>query len=410
MILDDLADPRFSPEAQALLEMIASLADQCSLDSTALHAQAAADLGLDDFGPRDYTERLDLLLEAYAAVPGLTPAGRVNLYFQMVQLLKNRLLLTDLLRREPGIRDLELEPPVIIAGLPRSGTTYLQHLLAATGLFRVLPYWESLEPFVVPAERGVEPDPRYQRCEVGMQAMHAGVPHLVLMHEIDSPDHIHEEIALLANDFSTMYFETLGDVPAWRDYYRSHDQEPHYAYLRLQLQAMQHEDPGRRWLLKSPQHLEQLPVVDRVFPGATVVVTHRDPVHIVVSMATMVAYAERMFRYPPDPIRVGAVWAERLGQMLDDLLIDRDTLTATTSTDLRFDDFLADQEGAVERILALAGEVFSPSARAGVADYLATHTKGHLGTVDYRPEAVGLDPAALRKRFAPYVARFLTPG
>jgi len=413
--LSDLAEPTFSAGAQEMLGMIASIVDQCPLDSGAVHRQASADLGLDDFGPRDYVERLDLLLDGYRSLPGLTPAGQVNYFFQMVQLLKNRLLLTDLLRRHPEIPDVELIPPVVIAGLPRSGTTHLQHLLAATGRFRVLPYWESLEPFAVPAEQGVVPDPRWQRCEQGMTVMHAAVPHLVLMHEIDTPDHIHEEIALLANDFSTMYFETMGDLPAWRDYYRSHDQEPHYAYLRLQLQAMQHQalqhhGDTRRWLLKSPQHLEQLPVLDRVLPGATIVVTHRDPVHIATSMATMIAYADRMFRHPVDPYRVGAVWADRLATMLDDLLRDRDTLTRTASIDVRFEDFLADQAGTVEEILTLAGEEFTDDARTGVADYLASHERGHLGRVAYRPEQVGHDPDELRRRFAQYAERFLAAG
>jgi len=196
----------------------------------------------------------------------------------------------------------------------------------------------------------------------------------------------------------------------------------HYAYLRLQLQAVQyqegqhqegqhqaelHHDDVRRWLLKSPQHLEQLPVLDRVFPGATIVITHRDPVHIATSMATMIAYADRMFRHPVDPHRVGAVWAERLGLMLDDLVRDRDLLTQTVATDLRFGDFLADQIGAVEKIMALAGEEFTDDARAGVAGYLATHERGHLGRVAYRPEQVGHDPAGLRERFAPYAERFL---
>ena len=409
VVLDDLAEPRFSTAAQELLGMMATAVEACPLDGAALHAQAAAETGLDDFGPADYRERLELLLACYRALPGLTPAGQVNLYFQFLQMLKNRLLLTDLLRREPHVRDVELVPPVVIAGLPRSGTTHLHHLLAATGLFRTLPYWESLEPIASPAELGVQPDPRYQRCEQGMTMIDVAVPHLVLMHEIDSPDHIHEEIQLLANDFSTMFFETLADIPAWRDYYRSHDQTPHYAYLRLQLQAMQHQRGGRRWLLKTPQHVEQLTVLDRVFPGATVVVTHRDPVHVTTSMATMIAYAERMFRYPCDPLRVGEVWTDRAVEMLDSLVRDRDAMTTTTAMDLRFEDFLADQAGAVGRILALAGEDFGAEQRAGVEDYLASHAKGRLGTVDYRPEAVGIDPDAVRERFSAYVARFLEP-
>lgn len=406
--LDDLAEPRFGTAGQELLVMMESIAELCPLDSAALHAQAAAELGLDDFGPRDYVERLELLLDCYRSVPGLSPAGQVNLYAQFLQLLKNRLLLADLIRREPEVLETELVPPVVIAGLPRTGTTHLQQLLAATGLFRTLPYWESLEPFPLPGERGIEPDPRIGRTAQAMDAMHTAMPHLILMHEMDGPEHVHEEIALLAADFSTMFFETLTDVPRWVDHYRAHDQAPHYAYLRLQLQALQHLRGGRRWLLKSPQHLEQLPVVEQVFPGATVVITHRDPVHVVTSLATMVAYTERMFRSAPlDVASTGRRWADRLAVMLDALLRDRDVLGPEASIDLPFDLFMADQEGALERVLSLAGEDFTPSARAGVADYLAGHARGHLGRVDYRPEAVGLDPGELRARFAPYSERFL---
>ncbi|RHW28909.1 sulfotransferase [Nocardioides immobilis] len=406
--LDDLAEPQFGTAGQELLVMMESIAELCPLDSATLHAQAAAELGLDDFGPRDYVERLELLLDCYRSVPGLSPAGQVNLYAQFLQLLKNRLLLADLIRREPEVLETELVPPMVIAGLPRTGTTHLQQLLAATGLFRTLPYWESLEPFPLPGERGTEPDPRIGRTAQAMDAMHTAMPHLILMHEMDGPEHVHEEIALLAADFSTMFFETLTDVPRWVDHYRAHDQAPHYAYLRLQLQALQHLRGGRRWLLKSPQHLEQLPVVAQVFPGATVVITHRDPVHVVTSLATMVAYTERMFRSAPlDVPATGRRWADRLAVMLDALLRDRAVLGPEASIDLPFDQFMADQEGALERVLALAGEDFTPSARAGVADYLAGHARGHLGRVDYRPEAVGLDPDELRARFAPYSERFL---
>ena len=88
-----------------------------------------------------------------------------------------------------------------------------------------------------------------------------------LMHEMTT-EHVHEEIQLLFNDFSSMLMETLAHVPAWRDYYLAHDQTPHYGHLRLQLQALQYLRGGRRWLLKSPQHLEQLPVLESGVPRA----------------------------------------------------------------------------------------------------------------------------------------------
>ena len=185
---------------------------------------------------------------------------------QLLQVLKNRLLMEQLLKDHPEIRDIELVPPVVIAGLPRTGTTHLHNLLAAGPTFRVLRYWESIEPFPMPAEVGVEPDPRLARTDMAVDFMNQAMPQFKLMHEMTT-DHVHEEIQLLFNDLSSMLMETLGHVPAWRDHYLAHDQTPHYEHLRLQLQALQHLRGGRRWLLKSPQHLEQLPVLEQVFPG-----------------------------------------------------------------------------------------------------------------------------------------------
>ena len=101
--LDDLASPRFSAEAQPILDLMAAMAPQCPLDAEALHAQASADTGLHDFGAGDYRERLDVYLGALRNIDGLHAAGVVNFYGQLLQLLKNRLLFTDLLRRHPEI-------------------------------------------------------------------------------------------------------------------------------------------------------------------------------------------------------------------------------------------------------------------------------------------------------------------
>jgi Sulfotransferase family len=404
--LDDLAQPQFSPGAQQILDMMAAMAAQCRLDSEALHAQASADTGLSDFGPGDYRERLDVYLSALRDIDGLHDAGVVNFYGQLLQLLKNRLLLTDLLSRHPEIAGIELQPPVVIAGLPRTGTTHLHNLLAAPPTFRTMPYWESNEPFPVPAEAGVEPDPRRTRMDVAVTVINTVMPHFALMHEMTT-DHVHEEIQLLANDLSTMLFDTLAEVPGWRDYYRAHDQTPHYEYLATQLKAMQFLRGGRRWLLKSPQHLEQVPVLDRVFPGTIVVFTHRDPVPVALSMIAMITYSARMHRSPVPVEQIANSWIERLEQMLNALVRDRDTIGPDRSVDIRFDDFMADEIGVAERVYALAGEPFTDQARAAVDGYLAGHQRGRLGSVNTSYEMFGLREDDLRARFAPYVERFL---
>jgi Sulfotransferase family len=404
--LDDLAEPRFGPEAEQIRDVMTAMAPDCPLDSDALHEKASADTGLHDFGAGDYRERLDVYLAALREINGLHSPGIVNFYHQVLQLLKNRLLLTDLLKRHPEIHEIELLPPVVIAGLPRTGTTHLHNLLAAARTFRTLPYWESVEPFPVPAEAGAEPDPRRTRMDAAVGVINFLMPHFPLMHEMTT-DHVHEEIQLLANDFSTMYFETLADVPRWRDYYLSHDQTPHYQCLSTQLRALQFLRGGRRWLLKSPQHLEQLPALDRVFPGVVVVFTHRDPVPVVLSLIAMITYSARMHRFPVPVQQIAASWVGRLERMLAALVRDREIIAPQRSADVRFDEFMADELGAAEAVYALAGESLTDAARSAMSDYLGGHQRGRLGRVATSAEMFGLDNDDLHARFVPYVERFM---
>lgn len=404
--LDDLTRPRFSAAGQQILDMMATMAAQCPLTADALHAQASAETGLHDFGPEDYRERLEVFLAALREIDGLHDAGRVNFYGQLLQVLKNRLLLADLLKRHPEINHIELRAPVVIAGLPRTGTTHLHNLLAAPPTFRTMPYWESVEPFPMPNEVGSEPDPRRTRMDVAVGVINTVMPHFALMHEMTT-DHVHEEIQLLANDVSTMLLETLAEVPRWRDYYQTHDQTPHYQYLTTQLRAMQYLRGGRRWLLKSPQHLEQVRVLDRVFGDSIVVFTHRDPVPVALSMISMITYSARMHRTPVPVRQIAASWIDRLDQMLTALVRDRDTIGPDRSIDIRFDEFISDEIGVAQRVFALAGEPFTDETGKAVAEYLAGHRRGRLGSVKTSFAMFGLDEAAIRERFAPYVQRFL---
>jgi hypothetical protein len=403
--LDDLAEPQYTTEAQQLREMMATLAADCPLDAEVLHARAREATGFDDFGPDDYRERLNLYLSELRGIDMHGP-GVVNFHAQLLQWLKNRLLLTELLRRHPEIEDTELVPPVVIAGLPRSGTTHLHNLLAAPSTFRSLPYWEGVEPFPLPAEEGIEPDPRIGRMDVAVQTMDLLMPHFALMHEMTT-EHVHEEIQLLANDFSTMLMDTLAHVPRWSDYYWSRDQTSSYRYLVTQLKALQFLRGGTRWVLKSPQHLGQLPVLNAVMPGVVVVFTHRDPVPVVLSMIAMITYSERMHRDTVDVSTVAHAWVDRLELLLGACVRDRDVIPADRSVDIRFDDFMGDEMGVAEKIYAVSGEPFTDEVRAAIEDYQHAHRRGRHGRVHTSAQMFGLDPDELRDRFALYSTRFL---
>ena len=403
--LDDLATPRYSAEAQQIRDMMASLAADCPLDSDVMHERARADTGLSDFGSDDYRERLELYLSDLRDIDMHGP-GIVNFHSQLVQWLKNRLLLTDLLKQHPEILDAELLPPVVIAGLPRTGTTHLHNMLSAAPTFRSLPYWESVEPFPLASEAGLDPDPRVARMDMAVGMMDILMPHFALMHEMTT-DHAHEEIHLLANDFSTMLMDTLAHVPRWTEYYWSTDQTSSYEYLVTELKALQFLRGGRRWVLKSPQHLGQLPVLERVFPGVIVAFTHRDPIPVALSMITMITYSERMHRDEVDVGLIAGAWVDNLDRLLESCVRDRDVIPADRSVDIRFDDFMADELGTAERLYALAGEPFDDPARAAITDYLNAHPRGRLGRVATSWDMFGIDEDGLRARFASYSDRFL---
>ena len=233
------------------------------------------------------------------------------------------------------------------------------------------------------------------------------MPYFQLMHEM-TIDHIHEDIGLMVQDFASGFFTTLTHLPRWSDYLRDNDQTPGYQFLRMMLQVLQHQDGyDRRWVLKSPQHLEQFIPLLNVFPDATFIVTHRDPVDVSISMATMMTYTMRMSVDKVDVPTVANYWITRIDELLSACMRDHDRLPADRTIDVRFDEFMADDLAMVQRVWDTAGYTPNDESRKSVADYMAGHTRGRLGKVDYRAEDLGLDKDELRRRFAPYVDRFV---
>ena len=370
--------------------------------------QATKRTGLTDFGADDFRERLGVWLRSVEEDAGLGPVGRVGIFRDLVRYAANRLRLEDLLRRHPEILDAEVARPIVIAGLPRSGTTHLLNLIAADRRLRSLPYWESLEPFPDPAEcpgpGGV--DPRLARCRESYAQQDALMPLLKSMHDM-APEHVHEEIEVQALDFSSYELEWIATVPRWRDYYLAHDQTPHYAYMKKALQALQWLRGPDRWVLKSPQHMEQLVPLLRTFPDATVVLTHRDPVSVIASAVTMLAYGDRVRRTRVDPGAIAAYWSDRIERLLRACVRDRERVPASQGIDVPFHVFMADDVGMVERIYRLAGLEMTAAARASLERFVAEHPRGKHGRIAYDLQGdFGIDPEQLRRRFDFYFERF----
>ena len=405
--IDDLAAPQLS-EAQAGAlawgeTITVDFSEQAILDA------ACQRTGLVDFGPDDFRERLGVLREAWNADTEITRFHRSVLHGYLVRYASNRLLIQDTLKRHPEILQENIERPVIVVGLPRSGTTHMVNLLAADRRLHSLPLWESYEPVPLPGEPapGDAIDPRYRRCAEAWAGMQQVTPLLAAMHPMN-PDHIHEELELMGPDFASYNFEWLSLTPQWRDHYYAHDQAPHYEYMKNVLRLLQwRRGERKRWVLKCPQHLEQLPVLMKTFPDATVVITHRDPVAVIQSTVTMQAYSQRMNRRHVALQALIEYWSDRIERLLRACVRDRELVPAQRSLDSPFHMFMADQMGTMERVYALAGLELDVTARGDLEGYIAGHPRGKEGQVVYNLRRdFGVDPAALRERFRFYFDRF----
>lgn len=405
--IEDLANPVLTDIQKMAVDAVSSMAPVQFSRETVL-AAARERTGLDDFGAPDFLERLDVYLRAVDEDPGLNALGRRIAHGNCVRYLANRLLLEDLLERHPEIHDVEIRRPIIIAGLPRSGTTHLVNLISADQRLRSMPYWESMEPVPTPGERPTPEgeDPRLARCRKSCEQQDALMPLLRAMHHM-TPEHVHEEIEVQELDFSTYNLEWNAHVPRWRDFYLSYDHTPHYEYLRKVLKAMQWLRGPDRWVLKSPQHLEHLPALHSIFPDATLAITHRDPAAVIVSAITMLAYGDRVRRSKVDPAAVAAYWIDRVERLLRACVRDRDVWPASQSIDVLFHEFMSDDVAMVARIYELADLPLTDEARAQFETFMAQNPRGKHGRVVYELDGdFGVDADELRDRFGFYFERF----
>ncbi len=406
--IDDLAEPRLNAAQQAALAwgetVRVDFAEHAILDAARLRT------GLHDFGADDFRERLRILREEWDGTVDHTGLQRMVLHGYLVRYASNRLLIRDLLLRHPEIHAEQIVQPVIVVGLPRSGTTHVVNLLASDRRFHSLPLWESYEPVPLPTEALLPDgsDPRYQRCAEAWAGMQRTTPLIAAMHPMH-PDHVHEELELMGPDFASYNFEWLAHSPLWRDHYFATDQTPHYEYMKDVLRILQWRrgGPPKRWVLKCPQHLEQLPVLKRVFPDATVVVTHRDPVAVIESTVTMQGYTQRIGRRHVALDALIEYWPTRIERLLRGCVRDRGVFDASRSTDVPFRALVTAPMPTFERIYEQAGLALDAETRAALQRYLEMHPRGKEGQVRYHLERdFGVSPAALRRRFDFYFEHF----
>ena len=405
--IDDLTDPHLSPEMRGYIAAVEAKPPALTKDAVLAAAREAT--GLADFGPEDFHERLDLLLDEWNGDARAFALKRQFLLDYAIRYATNRLLIQDLLKRHPEIHDESIERPIIVVGMPRSGTTHLLNLLSADSRLRSTPLWQTYAPVPNPKEpmNADGSDPRYTRVAAKWEQQLASNPLSAAMHAME-PDHFHEDVELMGPNFAGYNFEWLARSPRFRDHYLSHDQTEHYLYIKTVLKIFQWQDatagrPRRRFVTKCPQHLEQLPVLKKVFPDATVAITYRDPVEVIQSAITMIAYGERMAYPTIDCPGLLEYWSDRVERLLCACVRDRHVWPEAQSVDVPFDAFMADDMAVVREVRGKAGLAETDQANADVADYIASHPRGKYGQIVYHLERdFGVAPERLRERFAFY--------
>jgi len=405
---DDLTAPELTDVQRQILQFTEAKHVEFNVDQMLAEAIDQAGVG-DDLDDTDgFHERLAAHVAAIEADEGLTQLARSSLRQRVVRLLRNRLSLTDLVKRYPEIESITIEKPFIVVGMPRSGTTHLVNLIAADPRRRALPYWESQDPIPALGEGpdvfGV--DPRYARARSEHDALMASAPVVAAMHD-RFPEAIEEEVELLDLDLAGYVLEWHARVPDWRDYYLGLDQHRHYAYMKKVLQALTFLRGPRTWVLKSPQHCEQLGPLMATFPDATVAFTHRDPVAVVQSTITMMAYSDRLRRKSIDPHWLLDYWSDRVHRLLSVCVRDRDLVPAEHSIDINFERLNGNEMPLVEKLYQRADVELTPKVRGRFQQYLDSNPRGKHGRINYDLQRhFGISPDELRERFAFYFDRF----
>ena len=416
--ITDLAQPELSELQKNAIANAERVEVDLSVDAICNAAMQTTELT--DFGDASFKVRLEEQLQAVREDDWLNNFGRMGVVGAKTGQAVSRLRVMDALKRHPKIYDIDIPRPLMIAGLPRSGTTHLLNMIAADTRFRSMPMWESRQPVPSPDEPVTRDknDPRHVRCTQSYQGTDALLPLMKNMHDMH-PDHVHEDIELLDIDFSSYVLEWMAHVPRWRDYYLAHDQTPHYAFLRTMLKLLSYysgtgfgdESGGdmrpRRWITETPQHLEQLVPLHNNFPDALFLVTHRDPIEVFSSAATLVAYNSRVRNDVIHMKEIGDYWLDRVERLLRACVRDIDVLPPEQTMDVVFPEFMKDDMAIVRRVYERAGIEMTEQAEAELAAYLDDNPRGKHGRLIYDIESdFGLRKEDLYERFDFYYERY----
>ena len=372
-------------------------------DEEAVHRAAMKQTGLTDFGDPYYREGLSSLLRSAENDAELHFVGRLAYREIIVSSLANRLLLTQARKRAPEVFQRPLIPPIIVLGLPRSGTTFLHRMLALDSTHRGVPLWELVRPLPDGGSPG-GPDRRREIVQQRLESRQKLAPDVDRKHytRADTPE---ECIWLLAATFVSPIFWVLAPVYGYLEWYKSQDRLKAYREYRLLLQVLQAVDPTRRLALKAPAHTGALDVLLKTIPDALFIQTHRNPVEASNSLNSLFYSLHSAVTEGVDAPRMAEALLSLQEHEIALNLAARDAHPGAVF-DVYYDRLVADPVGTVRGVYEHFGLVWSQSYEEQLLTYLRENPKGKYGPHPYASVDFGQTDEAIAERFAAYSERF----
>jgi len=367
----------------------------------------------DDLAAEGIVEPLGALLRAVREEAALSLIGRAGLRWDVVHLLHNLVRLREEERAQPAILAEPVAAPMIIIGLPRSGSTFLHRLLTADPATAAPRVWQTIYPY---PERGARQDWRRARVARHLRRFAWLAPRMQSVHPLDA-DSPQECTEITAQVFQSLRFETIYEVPAYKAWLAEHGHAAAYRFHRRFLQHLQHQarggtEPPRRWVLKCPDHVFALPALLAAYPDARLVFLHRDPLKVLPSVAQLTEILRAPFTRRLDRDGIGRMVVEDWVRGADLMVREAraPTIPAGQVLHLRYRDLVQRPIETVERLYGHFGIAFGEAARGAMQTMLAAKPRGGYGENRYTFAAHGIDPEELRVRFADYVGLFGVPA
>lgn len=366
----------------------------------ALHEAAASATDHTDFGDTRYQEGLRILLEALDEHPPGDPVAEASVTGLIVGALSGRLVTQAGWTAHPGHASEPIECPLIVIGLPRTGTTALHHLLSLDPQFLGFERWLTANPMVRPPRSEWHSYPAFQACRARIAAMRERAPEVMAAHSAEA-DEVDECLMPMAQSFVCNWFPSNLDVPLYDAWFRAQDEAPSFLRYREVLKLVGLGD-SRRWLLKNPSHAFGIEALLRAFPDACIVQTHRDPAASIASLMSLLGGIRELSVGRPidrDALlaREAGFWAEAAQRSMaaQDRAPDR-------FVNVRQEDIRRAPMQVIERIYGHFGIPLSDEAEARFRRWAADHPPDGRSAHRYRT----LDPARIDPLFSDYVARF----